>query len=55
MAWTRDHGGAPPDLTIRTAARDATSLRAPAAQCEIIFGGDRELMDTNDPDPRAST
>jgi sarcosine oxidase, subunit beta len=54
MAWARDHGGAPPDLTIRDGQRVTRHLYGRQRRNgEIIFGGDRELVgyDTT-PDPR---
>jgi glycine/D-amino acid oxidase-like deaminating enzyme len=54
MAWARDHGGAPPDLTIRNGRRVTRHLYGRQRRNgEIIFGGDRELVgyDTT-PDPR---
>jgi sarcosine oxidase subunit beta len=54
MAWARDHGGAPPDLTIRDGRRVTRHLYGRQRRNgEIIFGGDRELVgyDTA-PDPR---
>lgn len=54
MAWARDHGGAPPDLTIRDGRRVTRHLYGRQRRNgEIIFGGDRELVgyDTT-PDPR---
>ena len=53
MTWTRDHGGAPPDLTIRDGKRVTRHLYGRQRRNgEIIFGGDRELVgfDTT-PDP----
>lgn len=45
MAWTRDHGGAPPDLTIRDGRRVTRHLYGRQRRNgEIIFGGDRELV-----------
>ena len=44
MAWSRDRGGAPPDLTIRDGARVTRHLYGRQRRNgEIIFGGDREL------------
>jgi len=44
MAWARDHGGAPPDLTIRDGRRVTRHLYGRQRRNgEIIFGGDREL------------
>src|SRR5262249_60773907 len=54
MAWARDHGGAPPDLTIRDGRRVTRHLYGRQRRNgEIIFGGDRELAayDTT-PDPK---
>src|SRR5262249_56044754 len=54
MAWARDHGGSPPDLTIRGGRRVTRHLYGRQRQTgEIIFGGDRELRayDTT-PDPK---
>jgi glycine/D-amino acid oxidase-like deaminating enzyme len=54
MAWARDHGGAPPDLTIRDGRRVTRHLYGRQRRNgEIIFGGDRELVgyDTT-PEPR---
>jgi glycine/D-amino acid oxidase-like deaminating enzyme len=54
MAWARDHGGAPPDLTIRDGRRVTRHLYGRQRRNgEIVFGGDRELVgyDTT-PDPR---
>ena len=54
MAWARDHGGSPPDLTIRDGRRVTRHLYGRQRRNgEIIFGGDRELMgyDTT-PDPK---
>jgi sarcosine oxidase, subunit beta len=53
MAWARDHGGAPPDLTIRDGRRVTRHLYGRQRRNgEIIFGGDREVAgyDTT-PDP----
>jgi glycine/D-amino acid oxidase-like deaminating enzyme len=53
MAWARDHGGAPPDLTIRDGKRVTRHLYGRQRRNgEVIFGGDREMMkfDTT-PDP----
>jgi sarcosine oxidase subunit beta len=53
MAWTRDHGGAPPDLTLRDGRRVTRHLYGRQRRNgEIVFGGDRELVgyDTT-PDP----
>jgi sarcosine oxidase subunit beta len=53
MAWARDHGGAPPDLTIRDSRRVTRHLYGRQRRNgEIIFGGDREMVgyDTT-PDP----
>jgi glycine/D-amino acid oxidase-like deaminating enzyme len=45
MAWTRDHGGAPPDLTVRDGRRVTRHLYGRQRRNgEIIFGGDRELV-----------
>ena len=45
MAWARDHGGAPPDLTIRDGQRVTRHLYGRQRRNgEIIFGGDRELL-----------
>ena len=54
MEWARDHGGAPPDLTIRDGRRVTRHLYGRQRRNgEIIFGGDREVVgyDTT-PDPR---
>jgi sarcosine oxidase subunit beta len=55
MAWTRDHGGEPPDLTIRDGRRVTRHLYGRQRRNgEIIFGGDRELLaraDSSTPDP----
>ena len=54
MAWARDHGGAPPDLTIRDGRRVTRHLYGRQRRNgEIVFGGDREAVgyDTT-PDPR---
>jgi sarcosine oxidase subunit beta len=53
MAWARDHGGAPPDLTIRDGHRVTRHLYGRQRRNgEVIFGGDREVVkfDTT-PDP----
>jgi sarcosine oxidase subunit beta len=53
MAWARDRGGAPPDLTIRDGRRLTRHLYGRQRRNgELIFGGDRELVgyDTT-PDP----
>jgi sarcosine oxidase subunit beta len=53
MAWARDHGGAPPDLTRRDGRRVTRHLYGRQRRNgEIVFGGDRELVgyDTT-PDP----
>jgi sarcosine oxidase subunit beta len=53
MAWHRDRGGAPPDLTIRDGTRVTRHLYGRQRRNgEIVFGGDRELVgfDTT-PDP----
>jgi sarcosine oxidase subunit beta len=54
MAWARDHGGAPPDLTIRDGRRVTRHLYGRQRRNgEIIFGGDRELLgDVTTPDPK---
>ncbi len=58
MAWARDHGGAPPDLTIRDGQRVTRHLYGRQRRNgEIIFGGDRELLATRaspnpTPDPK---
>jgi sarcosine oxidase subunit beta len=54
MAWARDHGGAPPDLTIRDGRRVTRHLYGRQRRNgEIIFGGDRELLGyTTTPDPK---
>ena len=45
MAWSRDHGGAPPDLTHRDGRRVTRHLYGRQRRNgEIIFGGDRELV-----------
>ncbi len=45
MAWARDHGGAPPDLTIRDGRRVTRHLYGRQRRNgEIIFGGDREVV-----------
>src|SRR5262249_25853317 len=54
MAWARDHGGSPPDLTIRDGRRVTRHLYGRQRRNgEIIFGGDRERVgfDTT-PDPK---
>ena len=54
MAWAHDHGGAPPDLTIRDGQRVTRHLYGRQRRDgEMIFGGDREVVgyDTT-PDPR---
>ena len=53
MAWARDHGGAPPDLTIRDGARVTRHLYGRQRRNgEVIFGGDRELVKFDmTPDP----
>jgi sarcosine oxidase subunit beta len=44
MAWQRDHGGAPPDLTHRDGRRVTRHLYGRQRRNgELIFGGDREL------------
>jgi sarcosine oxidase subunit beta len=53
LAWHRDRGGAPPDLTLRDGRRVTRHLYGRQRQNgEIVFGGDRELVgwDTT-PDP----
>ena len=51
--WYRDHGGEPPDLTIRDGVRVTRHLYGRQRRNgEIIFGGDRELVgETTIPDP----
>ena len=45
MCWSRDRGGAPPDLTHRNGARVTRHLYGRQRRNgEIIFGGDRELQ-----------
>jgi sarcosine oxidase subunit beta len=45
MAWARDRGGAPPDLTHRDGRRVTRHLYGRQRRNgEIIFGGDRELL-----------
>jgi glycine/D-amino acid oxidase-like deaminating enzyme len=45
MAWHRDRGGAPPDLTHRNGRRVTRHLYGRQRRNgEIIFGGDRELL-----------
>jgi sarcosine oxidase subunit beta len=45
LAWHRDHGGAPPDLTHRDGRRVTRHLYGRQRRNgEIIFGGDRELL-----------
>jgi sarcosine oxidase subunit beta len=54
MAWHRDRGGAPPDLTHRDGKRVTRHLYGRQRRNgEIIFGGDRELLgeEASDPDP----
>lgn len=54
MAWARDHGGAPPDLTIRDGRRVTRHLYGRQRRNgEIVFGGDREVAGYDTPpDPR---
>ena len=54
MAWARDHGGGPPDLTIRAGRRVTRHLYGRQRRNgEVIFGGDREAAGFNTtPDPR---
>jgi len=54
MAWARDHGGSPPDLTIRDGRRVTRHLYGRQRRNgEIIFGGDRELKAYDaTPDPK---
>jgi sarcosine oxidase subunit beta len=54
LAWHRDRGGAPPDLTHRDGRRVTRHLYGRQRRNgEIIFGGDRELLGyTNTPDPK---
>ena len=54
MAWHRDRGGAPPDLTHRDGRRVTRHLYGRQRRNgEIIFGGDRELLGYEaTPDPR---
>jgi sarcosine oxidase subunit beta len=51
--WHRDHGGEPPDLTIRDGVRVTRHVYGRQRRNgEIIFGGDRELVgETTIPDP----
>jgi sarcosine oxidase subunit beta len=51
--WHRDHGGEPPDLTIRDGVRVTRHLYGRQRRNgEIIFGGDRELVGwSTTPDP----
>lgn len=53
LAWHRDRGGAPPDLTHRDGRRVTRHLYGRQRRDgEIIFGGDRELMGwETTPDP----
>ena len=53
MTWARDHGGAPPDLTIRDGKRVTRHLYGRQRRNgEVIFGGDRELVKFDmTPDP----
>jgi sarcosine oxidase subunit beta len=53
MAWHRDRGGEPPDLTVRDGVRITRHLYGRQRRNgEIIFGGDRELVGwTTTPDP----
>lgn len=53
LAWHRDRGGAPPDLTHRAGTRVTRHLYGRQRRNgEIIFGGDRELVGENvTPDP----
>jgi sarcosine oxidase, subunit beta len=53
LAWHRDRGGAPPDLTHRDGRRVTRHLYGRQRRDgEIIFGGDRELVGENaTPDP----
>lgn len=54
MAWHRDRGGAPPDLTHRDGKRVTRHLYGRQRRNgEIIFGGDRELLgeEASEPDP----
>jgi sarcosine oxidase subunit beta len=53
LAWHRDRGGAPPDLTHRAGRRVTRHLYGRQRRDgEIIFGGDRELVeDSTTPDP----
>jgi sarcosine oxidase subunit beta len=45
LAWARDHGGAPPDLTIRDGRRVTRHLYGRQRRNgEMIFGGDREVV-----------
>lgn len=54
MAWHRDRGGAPPDLTHRNGRRVTRHLYGRQRRNgEIIFGGDRELLGFEvTPDPK---
>src|SRR5256885_4131999 len=54
LAWHKDRGGAPPDLTHRDGARVTRHLYGRQRRNgEIIFGGDRELVGENvTPDPK---
>jgi glycine/D-amino acid oxidase-like deaminating enzyme len=53
LAWHRDRGGAPPDLTHRDGSRVTRHLYGRQRRNgELIFGGDRELCGwTTTPDP----
>src|SRR5262249_9542188 len=55
LAWHRDRGGAPPYLTLRDGRRVTRHLYGRQRRTgEIIFGGDRELVDFTpevSPDP----
>jgi glycine/D-amino acid oxidase-like deaminating enzyme len=57
LAWHRDPGGAPPNLTIRDGRRVTRHLYGRQRRNgEIVFGGDRELVDENTtPDPAGIT
>jgi glycine/D-amino acid oxidase-like deaminating enzyme len=54
LAWHKDRGGAPPDLTHRDGRRVTRHLYGRQRKNgEIIFGGDRELVGENvTPDPK---
>ena len=53
LAWHRDRGGAPPDLTHRDGKRVTRHLYGRQRKNgEIIFGGDRELVRSDAVDPQ---